>query len=625
VSLPGKELRASVGASDADMNANKKIDISCVLALHAEGTIAHNTIKSINRAAAYAEGRGLKTELVIVLDRATPETRCYVETSPILRTATTRFMPVDFGDLGLTRNFAIDQSRGQYIAILDGDDLISENWLFRAHELNRRDLRFIIHPEVSVYFYQKTLLFRHPDQRGDNFEESNIIVENYWTALCFSRRDTFLATRYLATPPCSGFGYEDWHWNCEAMARGFIHTIARRTAHFIRSKETGSLNAASASRNALIRHSALFDNLGARSRRKRRIFGKERLHAIKNSLARVRAMTRAAILGPSDWDEESYLSRNPDVKAAIERGELRNGLEHWHRRGRLEGRSVGNGNGNSGRHAEGSNVPKWLRREMLAVSKIEPKLSPSKTFCAAAVEHNPMKASGPGQVYMQLLGELSEKSFTHVFLLPGAGSANRKFLHHIGTLSTNFGARILAIFTEASESGSPRQHPPKDVAVLHFSRAGAAVDPASAKLVLARLLLKLKPAVIHNADSAIGWQIFCTYGAALRSESKLYASLPGFDDRREEEFVAYARELEKVHPYLDGIFSDNAELPAKLKEICGIPDELLFVIPPETFADSLIDLTPKPSERSEQHLANRATSHTTSPRLANFPQENPSR
>jgi glycosyltransferase involved in cell wall biosynthesis len=246
-----------------------KIDVSCVLALHAEGLIAHKTIRAINRAAAYATNGGLTTELVIVSDRATPETRGLVNNSTIINRATTIIMSVDFGDLALTRNFAIDRSRGDYIAILDGDDLVSENWLVAAHQVNRVDRRFVIHPEVSLYFDQKVVLFYHPDQRREDFDEGGIIVENYWTSLCFSRRETFLEMPYLSTPPCSGFGYEDWHWNCEVMARGFIHTIAPYTAHFIRSKETGSLNAATALRNGLIRHSALFDNFALRSRRKK--------------------------------------------------------------------------------------------------------------------------------------------------------------------------------------------------------------------------------------------------------------------------------------------------------------------------------------------------------------------
>src|SRR5579883_1526738 len=126
-------------------------DITCLLALHAEGLIAHKTIRSLNRAADCAEGFGLCVEFVFVLDRVTPETRVYIENLPPVDRGC-KLIYADFGDLGLTRNLGIQQSEGEYIAILDGDDLISENWLFRACELNRQDYRYIVHPEVSVAF-----------------------------------------------------------------------------------------------------------------------------------------------------------------------------------------------------------------------------------------------------------------------------------------------------------------------------------------------------------------------------------------------------------------------------------------------------------------------------------------
>jgi hypothetical protein len=245
-------------------------DISCVLALHAEGLIAHKTIRSLNRAVEYAEESGLTVEVIFVLDRATAETRRYIGTSSVINPVS-KLICADFGDLGLTRNLGIKHSDGEYVAIFDGDDLMSKNWLLRAHKLNRLDRRYIIHPEVSVAFDHKTLAMYHPDQRRRDFDDANIIVENYWTSLCFSRRETFLQTPYVATPKSSGFGYEDWHWNCEVMARGFMHTVAPGTAHCIRVKERGGLNAETAMRNALIPHSAVLDTLGNRSPRKRQL------------------------------------------------------------------------------------------------------------------------------------------------------------------------------------------------------------------------------------------------------------------------------------------------------------------------------------------------------------------
>jgi glycosyltransferase involved in cell wall biosynthesis len=287
-------------------------------------------------------------------------------------------------------------------------------------------------------------------------------------------------------------------------------------------------------------------------------------------------MTRATFLGPADWDEESYLSCNPDVRAAVERGDLRSGLEHWHRRGRFEGRTLVPRRFEK-RKLRRSNMPTWLKSKMLAVSEIEPKLFPSEAFCAAAAEYRPMKDSGAGLFYGQLLDDIGGRSFTHVFLLAEAGDVELESIHHISTLSARFGARILVILTEDSDSPWPYRLP-ENATALHFGRKRTGIDQGSAQVVLARLLLKLKPPVIHNTNSAIGWQIFCRYGAALCSESKLYASLPCFEYTLEGEPFGYGRELEKAYPYLSGVFSDNQAFPAKLREMHGIRADLFSVM-----------------------------------------------
>jgi glycosyltransferase involved in cell wall biosynthesis len=542
----------------------------------------------------YAERRGLVTELLIVLDRETPETRRYVETSSVIDPAT-GIIATDFGDCGLARNAGIERAGGEYVAIIDGDDLISEDWLVRAHEVNRLSHCYVIHPEVNVYFDQKTELFYPPDQHQEDFDETNIIVENYWPALSFSRRETFLLNPYSATPPLSGFGFEDWHWNCEVMARGFVHKPAPGTAYFIRVKEKGSLLAEAVSRNALMRHSALFDNFGSRSFRGRGVFAQtlalsgttETLNKgqggpvhcftamldkmVGSLISRLPMRIRRAIFSakmPPDWDDERYLSCHPDVKAAVESSILSSGFEHWVRYGRLEGRRLA-----------GAKIPKWLSNEMLALADIEPKLFPSRTFFETATECRPMKANEAGPLYIQLLEEIGDQSLTHVFLLPWlkAGGADLVALHHIRTLSSEFGAQILVVLTEDTDSPW-LQRLPESVTTLHFGRASSRLDPSQAQVVLARLLLKVQPAVIHNINSAIGWQMFCKYGAALCSESKLYASLFAFDYTIEQEPIGYARELEKAHTYLHGVLTDNQTFADKLMELYGLRDSLFSVL-----------------------------------------------
>jgi glycosyltransferase involved in cell wall biosynthesis len=255
--VPNERTDAMKGVPRLSVEDTNK-SISCVLALHNEGLIAHKTLKSINRASAFAQRKGLSVQMVITLDRPTSETKDYIERSSVVPPMA-KLIPTNFGDLALVRNEGIANSNGEFIAVLDGDDLISENWLVRAYETSQEDPRYIVHPEVSVYFDQKNLLFFHPDMRRADFDETNIVIENYWTSLCFSRRETFLKVPYIATPRFSRFGYEDWHWNCEMMAAGFIHVVASGSAHFIRVKANSSLNAEWGMRNALMRHSTLFE------------------------------------------------------------------------------------------------------------------------------------------------------------------------------------------------------------------------------------------------------------------------------------------------------------------------------------------------------------------------------
>jgi len=226
--------------------------------LHSEGLLAHKTINSINRTIKCAEAFGLSVEIVFVLDRLTGETEKYLQTSPIIP-GDAKFLATDFGDVGLARNVGVQQSNGDYVAMHDGDDLTSENWLVRAYEVNRVNPSYIIHPELTVGFGTDRYLVFHADQRQCRVSQIDFAFANCWPYMSFSHRTTFLQVPYAPTPAASGFGYEDWHWNCEVIAHGFIHTVALGTAFFNRLKQSGSRFVEHNNRNAVMTHSALID------------------------------------------------------------------------------------------------------------------------------------------------------------------------------------------------------------------------------------------------------------------------------------------------------------------------------------------------------------------------------
>jgi len=569
------------------------VDISCVVTFHSEGLLAHKTLASIARAIRYASDASINVELVVVADRASHETVSYLERCKWLP-AGTRILHAEHGDPGLARNEGIQAACGKYVAILDGDDLYSQDWLLEALRLNRTNPSFVVHPDYNIYFGAERTISRHPDQRDASFRSWQLLTENAWTALCFARRQVFIDKPYAPTPPSSGFGYEDWHWNCDAIAAGLVHVVAPGTAHFIRLKLSGSRNAEALEQSRVIRHSTLFDS--------------EALMA----LDRPRPLPIASRKSQSDddWDEEAYLAVHADVRAAVRGRQLRSGKLHWERFGRAEGRllptaeqsavvrawdedaylacnhdvrdSVSRGLVESGLHhwlrhgqAEGRELksqplPLQIVAEMRALSAYELQLFPSHQFLKDARRHAYRASSSLGDAYRNMLHAVGDDEVSHVFLLPWLkrGGADLVALHHISHLVREFGAKVLVITTESSDSPWLSRLP-EQVRVIDFGKSALRLSADVQRILLTRLLLKLVPRVIHNINSPVGWEIYARYGRALSQGSGLYASLFGFDYTDELEPYGYGGALERSYRYLSKVMTDTEVFIERLVEMYG--------------------------------------------------------
>ncbi|MBX2881885.1 MAG: glycosyltransferase family 2 protein [Granulosicoccus sp.] len=221
------------------VNSNAPGDVvSCVLNGHREGHLIYPTIRSVKRAIEYARSSGLKTEFLAILDRPDTDTRSIVERE---LKGYGKVHVVDEGDLGLARNIGARRCQGEYIAFVDGDDLWSQTWLVDAFLLcSSRADETVIHPEYNVYFgFDGAHTLQHVDMEDVDFELNHFYRQNYWTALSFAKRSTYLATPYLKNRISEGFGFEDWSWNFETIDKGVVHKVAPGTTHFIRRGKSG--------------------------------------------------------------------------------------------------------------------------------------------------------------------------------------------------------------------------------------------------------------------------------------------------------------------------------------------------------------------------------------------------
>lgn len=238
----------------------RHVDITLVITLHAEDLLAYPSLVGAARCADHARDSGFNTELLLALDRPTAETRRVVR--KFMATAHgCRVLELNVGDVGASRNAAVGIARGRVVAICDGDDLLSANFLtVGAMLLDGAPGSTIVRPHLVVQFDQNLGIVWQASSGVETFDPACLVMNNQWTTACMSHREVFEKTPYwVRDPAVPGFGYEDWNWNCETIAAGASNVIAPETAHYVRIKAQGSMNSMSGRENLITPPNKLFE------------------------------------------------------------------------------------------------------------------------------------------------------------------------------------------------------------------------------------------------------------------------------------------------------------------------------------------------------------------------------
>lgn len=220
----------------------RRPDITAILTAHAEGTTVGVSFRSMLAAVRVATEAGLDVEKLVVLDEPDEATR---EMLAEVDTQGARLLEVSYGDQAPVRNHAVRESRGRFIAFLDGDDLWTENWLVAAHALCAAEPRTIVHPYADWVFGESRFLSLPPDQTNPQFDPATLRVTNAWDALCLAPREAYLDHPFQARDLAHGYAFEDWLWNLETVQAGYVHRVVPDTIHFKRSRPGSQFRLAS--------------------------------------------------------------------------------------------------------------------------------------------------------------------------------------------------------------------------------------------------------------------------------------------------------------------------------------------------------------------------------------------
>ena len=234
-------------------------DVSLVATFHHEGYIAGWTLDNLARLRREADVAGLSHELICVLDKADDKTIAVVEGHDGRRRHD-KVLRVLHGDLGMSRNEGVSRATGEFVATLDGDDYYSLNWLTQAHKtaMGSGAAKQVVQPSFIISFGESRNIMKVPNQQTDIVPTEALLTINPWGSSFFVRRAAIADCPYQETrAEATGFGYEDWHWNLEMLARGFTFVTAPHTARYYRRSPNSLLMRTIASR-AVVRPSSFF-------------------------------------------------------------------------------------------------------------------------------------------------------------------------------------------------------------------------------------------------------------------------------------------------------------------------------------------------------------------------------
>lgn len=213
-----------------------KIDLSVIVTFHDEEYLVGATIGSLLEAIERAQDNGVGVEVCFALDNPSAVTETLVTTHASELGYTV--LNFQLGDQGLVRNECIKAVSGEYIALLDGDDLFGYDWLWKGvAEARAADRQTIMHPEINMYFEGHQSIFVHCSSEDPQFDYDYIRVNNYWDAMCLTHRSVFESFQYRERNVALGFAYEDWDWNMRTLAAGYRHNVVKDTIHFKRRRK----------------------------------------------------------------------------------------------------------------------------------------------------------------------------------------------------------------------------------------------------------------------------------------------------------------------------------------------------------------------------------------------------
>lgn len=524
--------------------------LSAVVTAHGEGRLLRPTLRSVIAAALKVKG---EVEIVVVCDTPDVATRReidrWVASAPDVPF---RVVETAHGESGAARNAGVAASLGDFVALVDGDDLVSDNYFQGGIEVvaSSAEERIVAHAEYVLSFGEAPLLWKVDSTRHGGFDFRDLLRHNLWPSSSVARRTTFLEFPYLSLPPVSGFGPEDWIWNIETSAAGVAHEVIPDSTFFYRVRTSGGVNNRHA--NSVLPPFDL-DALRERFPAPSRPAPPPRWAPKRVARAAARRVYRRLKPGAS-----RVLSRfTPEVRSLLYKA--------------ATGRLVIS-------RQEHVEISPRTRANLHAAAELDPSITPAAAqFTRLPVWHP--RDDGFGAILDEALQGLRDVDALVVVPWVGVGGADLVSLNYAKALqqSERFRGRTAFLGTYKIENTRFDLIPP-DVRYVHLPSGWMRLHPRLHARLIAQLISLLDPALVVSVNGLHLTMAMATHHLPIVRRD-VYATLFAFD-RVGTGFPTNPITDDNQRRYLDdlaGVITDNSTTAQLIDDILGLPPEQILV------------------------------------------------
>ncbi len=503
--------------------------ISVIITAHSESILTHRTIASVRRALDHLSPQQ-SAEIILHVDNPTSATQEYIDIHKNNVLNQVRIFTNHFGDLGMSRNFAVQQAKGEYIATIDADDIMSKQWLSKAINLLEMQTEpTIAHSEYTVEFEgTDSLIVKHGEINYDT-DTLLSVYANRWNSVIVAPRDLLLNNLY--TPNSPGYGYEDWNLNCRLIYLKAHNLLVSESAIFVRRKRSNSEWARQVQSMSVLRANPLlaFDNIRSVADPFRKV------PPLTQAPAHYQAMERAKILlkrSPATHKIARY------IKRSLKRRDITPQIN-------------------------GSHVPQWLQTEWKELHSIDRQIFPSKHLMENISVYDTITEDHKiaGSLYKALVDQLNFDSYPYIIFTPWLtrGGADKYTIEYANAISELTKSHVLVVGTVPVPSPW-KDKLLKDVDFLDFGNTTAHASREIHQRLMEHLIENSGAKVLHVINSEFGYDFIQLHEGYIKSSDKrvVVTSFSQSADSRTGRVYGYSHtHVPLVYDIADIITSDN--------------------------------------------------------------------